>query len=92
MHSIFRRLSVLAASALTLAVVADAPAAHATTFRDIVADGTSNIEWTRIPSPRIARRDAIVAMSPIPSADFGNIRTNLSPQKGRGNPGIAIFD
>lgn len=92
MKIISRRLSAWTLVALALAVVAGAPMATATTFHDIVADGTSGITYERVPSPRLALRDAIVAMSPIPSADFFAIRSNQSPQKGSGNPGIAILD
>jgi enediyne biosynthesis protein E4 len=59
-------------------------------FTDIAA--SAGITYERVPSPRIANRDAVVAQSPIPSGEFGMIRATQSPQKGRGNPGIVIFD
>ncbi|MEM7482642.1 MAG: VCBS repeat-containing protein [Acidobacteriota bacterium] len=62
------------------------------TFQDIAADDGAGITYRRAPSARITQRDAAVALSPIPLADFRDIRTNLTPQKGRGNPGVVLFD
>ncbi|MDY7095557.1 MAG: CRTAC1 family protein [Acidobacteriota bacterium] len=84
------RFAVLAA--LTVLALGDPTVASAVTFTNIAEDGGAGITWERVPSPRLAHRDAIVAMSPIPSMDFFGLRTNSSPQKGSGNPGLAIFD
>ena len=63
------------------------------TFNDIAAGDNAGVTYRRTPSPRFANRDAIVAQSPIPTADlFGTLRPNASPQKGWGSPGVAILD
>ncbi|MEM9293492.1 MAG: CRTAC1 family protein [Acidobacteriota bacterium] len=88
-----RCYAIAACAVLALAlIVTPTPSQAEITYQDIVLDGSSGIEWERTPSPRLARRQAIVDQSPIPNADFGTIRTNESPQKGWGNPGVGIFD
>ena len=83
----FLRPAGMALTILLLALPATAQDVH---FTDI--SSVAGITYERTPSPRIANRDALVAMSPIPNAQFGTLRATMSPQKGRGNPGIAIFD
>jgi hypothetical protein len=85
----FPRTLWVAVAALALLLTVPATASDVQ-FTDIAA--SAGITYERVPSPRIANRDALVAMSPIPNSQFGFLRATQSPQKGRGNPGIAIFD
>lgn len=64
------------------------------TFTDIAVGGGAGIDYVSVPSPRIANRDAIIALSPLafPSSELLRLRTEESPQKGSGAPGVAIFD
>jgi len=64
------------------------------TFGDIALGGGAGINYVSVPSPRIANRDAIIAMSPIPfpPVELIRLRSEMSPQKGTGAPGVAIFD
>ncbi len=77
---------------LVMVVLAPASLAVDLTFTNIAEDPAAGLAWERVPSPRLALRQAVVDMSPIPNAEFGAIRANLSPQKPRGNPGLVIFD
>ncbi len=82
-------LALLLTAACALPALADG----GVTYTDIADGGGAGVTYHRTPSPRIANRDAIVAMSPILTGDlFGDLRPNHSPQKGWGSPGVAIFD
>jgi hypothetical protein len=82
------------ACALLLATVGSASAAGVDggiTFSNI-ATPANGINYARTASPRLARRRAIEASSPIPSAIFPGTTVPNTPQKPWGVPGVAIFD
>ncbi|MEM7052807.1 MAG: CRTAC1 family protein [Acidobacteriota bacterium] len=81
----------LIAAALVL-VPCIAVADGGVTFENIAEGDGAGIDYRRVPSPRIAIRDASTLLSPIANADFRSVRTNSTPQKGRGNPGVVVFD
>lgn len=62
-------------------------------FQDIAAGGGAGFDYERVPSVRFALLDDVIAQSPIPiPLFFSQVRPLETPQKGRGAPGVAIFD
>lgn len=89
MRTMFRGLAYgVLMSTLAGATMADG----GVTFTDIADGGSAGITYERTPSPRSAIRDQILADSPLSNFQFFVIRRPNSPQKGRGAPGVAIFD
>ncbi len=63
------------------------------TFENIAEGGGAGIEYERVPSARFSLVEDIIAQSPIPIPTFFfDLRPNASPQKGRGAPGVVLFD
>ncbi len=88
-----RTARIALALLLTAACALPALADGGVTYTNIAEGGAAGVTYHRTPSPRIANRNDIVAMSPIPTFDLFNVlRPNHSPQKGWGSPGVAIFD
>ncbi len=62
------------------------------TFSDIAAGGGAGITYHRTPSPQGHLRDDIINATPIDLNLFLAVTRPNSDQKGRGAPGVAIFD
>ncbi|HEX2252616.1 MAG TPA: VCBS repeat-containing protein [Thermoanaerobaculia bacterium] len=75
------------------AMLAPLPAAAdgGVVFQNIATDPNAGLAFSRVPGPRMADRDAAVALSPIPAAEVTDVRANTA-QKAWGNTGVAIFD
>lgn len=89
----FTLLALLGAT-LTLAP-APARADGGVTFTDIAAGDSNGITYRRTPSPHISVRNDIISelsVTPMPVGDFLTFARPGSPQKGRGAPGVALFD
>jgi hypothetical protein len=80
--------SVLASTVAFAAVAQDG----GVTFTDIADGGAAGINYERVRSPRAAIRDDIIRDSPIPAGTYFGTRRPNSPQKGRGAPGVVLFD
>lgn len=92
--TLYRLGALLLACLSCLATAGPVHADGGVTFDDIALDPASGIDYVSTPSPRIANRDAIIDMSPLPfpRIQLFVLRSEMSPQKGSGAPGVAIFD
>ena len=90
------RLAVLGLVALALTTVTVSGPLYAdggVVYNDISLNPASGLAWSRTPSPhRLAVRDAAVAKSPYPRPTIFAIRSEETPQKAWGAPGVVVFD